>query len=110
MKEFAIFIFAMISGMLTRSGVITIEQMILAAWDNTSYSLLFSLAPDLHIYVFIIGLVVLAIVAYYMFEPFILGLEQGSGGLFIALLGYGVGFVAMGFVSDYYCSLVGLPT
>jgi len=110
MNKFAIFLFALISGMITRSGVMTVEQMILAAWDSASYSLLFFLDPDLHIYVLIVGLIVFAIVAYCIFEPFIFGLEHGSEGLFIAIFGFIIGFGLIGLLNDYYRSIIGLPT
>jgi len=49
MNKIAVFLFALITGMITRSGVMTLEQMIWSAWDSASDSLLFSLSPDLYL-------------------------------------------------------------
>lgn len=110
MNKIAVFFFALITGMITRTGVMTVEQLIWSAWNSASDSLLFSLAPDLHIYVLIAGIIVFAIVAYYTLEPFIHGLKHGSEGVIIAIIGFIVGWVSMGFLMNYYDAMIGLPT
>lgn len=109
MNKIAIFILALISGVITQSGIMTVEQFIWSSWESTSESLLFSLSPDFHIYIIIFGIVVFCIVAYYAAEPFIHGLFHGVDGFAIAISGFVIGWVLMIFVTRYCKSLFGLP-
>jgi len=110
MSKFGIFLFALIAGALTRSGIMTVENLILNAWDSLSYSLLFTLAPEWHFYILIVGCVIFLIVAYCFLEPFIHGLEYGSPGLFIAIFGFIFGMGLMEIAFHFINSEMGLPS
>jgi len=110
MSELKVLIIAVVAGFLTRMGIPDIGEIIFNVWESSYPSILYYLPPDFHICVTIIGLIVILIAAYFLFEPLIRGFQYGSEGVLIVVIGFVFGFFLAGWVIGYINDLLGMPS